>query len=234
MSEQQKLATTSLTAQQVREYLLQTPDFYQQYPELLDDIQVADKRGGVVSLTMRQLAVLRDKNGKLQQQLEGLLAIARENDALFGRMQQLTTALIDARCVEDVFATLDDTLRDCFSADFFSIRLIQGEGELGFPISNVVWQTGDVQLDHFKRLFDSQKIKCGLPTHAQAEALFSEQANEVKSAALIPLKIGQQDGLLAIGSKDTDRFHPTMGTLFLTHLGELVAKRLHSLQPVNE
>ena len=175
MSEQQKLATTSLTAQQVREYLLQTPDFYQQYPELLDDIQVADKRSGVVSLTMRQLAVLRDKNGKLQQQLEGLLAIARENDALFGRMQQLTTALIDARCVEDVFATLDDTLRDCFSADFFSIRLIQGEGELGFPISNVVWQTDDVQLDHFKRLFDSQKIKCGLPTHAQAEALFSEQ-----------------------------------------------------------
>jgi len=36
--------------------------------------------------------------------------------------------------------------------------------------------------------------------------------------------------LLAIGSKNSERFHPTMGTLFLAHLGELVAKRLESLQ----
>ncbi len=234
MSEQQTLETTGLTAQQVREYLLQSPDFYNQYPELLDDIPVTEKHGGVVSLTMRHLAVLREKNAKLQQQLDGLLAIARENDALFGRMQQLTTALLDARCVEDVFATLDDTLKECFSADFFSIRLIQGETESNFPISNVVWQQGDAQLEHFKRLLDSQKIKCGLPTHAQAEALFAEQAEAVKSAALIPLKIDQQDGVLAIGSKDTDRFRPTMGTLFLTHLGELVAKRLYSLKPVKQ
>ncbi|MBV1875893.1 MAG: DUF484 family protein, partial [Cycloclasticus sp.] len=198
------------------------------------DIQVTDQRDGVVSLTMRQLAVLREKNEKLQKQLEGLLAIARENDALFGRMQQLTTTLIDARCIEDVFATLDDTLRECFGADFFAIRLVGSGDEESFPISDVIWQKSDSQLEHFKRVFESQKIKCGLPTHAQAEALFNEQAEDVRSAALIPLKINQQDGLLAIGSKDTDRFHPTMGTLFLAHLGELVAKRLNSLQEIKE
>jgi len=234
MNEQQKITKTDLTAEQVREYLLASPDFFNQYPELLDDIQVTEQRGGVVSLTMRQLAVLREKNEKSQKQLEGLLAIARENDALFGRMQQLTTALIDARCVEDVFATLDDTLRECFGADFFAIRLVHAGSEEGFPISDVVWQKDDSQLEHFKRVLESQKIKCGLPTHAQAEALFNEQADDVKSAALIPLKIGQQGGLLAIGSKDTDRFHPTMGTLFLAHLGELVAKRLNSLQEIKQ
>lgn len=233
MNEQQKIKKTDLTAEQVREYLLASPDFFNQYPELLDDIQVTEQRGGVVSLTMRQLALLRDKNEKSQKQLEGLLAIARENDALFGRMQQLTTALIDARCVEDVFATLDDTLRECFGADFFAIRLVNS-GEEGFPISDVVWEEGDSQLEHFKRVIESQKIKCGLPTHAQAEALFDKQADDVKSAALIPLKVAQQDGLLAIGSKNSDRFHPTMGTLFLAHLGELVAKRLNSLQDTQE
>ena len=235
MSKQQKITTNKdLTAEQVCEYLLASPSFFNQHPELLDDIQVTDQRDGVVSLTMRQLAVLREKNEKLQKQLEGLLAIARENDALFGRMQQLTTTLIDARCIEDVFATLDDTLRECFGADFFAIRLVGSGDEESFPISDVVWQKSDSQLEHFKRVFESQKIKCGLPTHAQAEALFNEQAEDVRSAALIPLKINQQDGLLAIGSKDTDRFHPTMGTLFLAHLGELVAKRLNSLQEIKE
>jgi len=157
------------------------------------------------------------------------LDIARENDALFGRMQQLTTALIDARCVEDVFATLDDTLKACFGAEFFAIRIV-AEGDTDFPISHVVWDKESELLDSFKRVFDSQKIKCGHPTHAQAEALFSDQAPKVKSIALIPMKIDKQDGILAIGSEDADRFHPTMGNLFLAHLGELVAKRLVSLR----
>lgn len=224
------LPTIEITAEQVREYLLESPDFFNQYPELLEDVQVSERRGGVVSLTMRQLALLRDKSDKAQKQLEGLLTIARENDALFGRMQRLTTALIEARCVEDVFATLDDTLRECFGADFFAIRLIAGVDTSDFPIGDVVWQKDEPSLEHFKRVLESQKIKCGHPTHAQAEALFNDQADEVQSAALIPFKVDKKDGLLAIGSKDENRFHPAMGSLFLAHLGELVSKRLESLQ----
>jgi len=233
MSEQENISNKSeLSAQQVREYLLNTPDFFNQYPELLDDIKVTDKRAGVVSLTMRQLAQLREKNEKAYKQLDGLLAIARENDALFGRMQHLTTLLMQARCVEDVFACLDDTLRDCFGADFFAIRLLAGEATEGFPISDVIWQQGSPQLDSFQRFLEAQKIKCGHPTHSQAEVLFAEQASQVQSTAFIPLKIDQQKGLLAIGSNDPERFHPAMGTLFLAHLGELVAKRLSSLLPI--
>jgi uncharacterized protein YigA (DUF484 family) len=228
---QQSLA---ITAEQVRDFLLASPGFFNEYPELLEEIQVKEQRGGVVSLTMRQLALLRDKNEKSHKQLEGLLAIARENDALFGRMQQLTTALIDACCVEDVFATLDDMLRECFGADFFAIRLVESDGALDCPVSDVVWAKDAAELENFKSILDSQKIKCGRPTHVQAEALFNEQAAEVLSAAFIPIKIGQQDGLLAIGSKDADRFHPTMGTLFISHLGELVARRLASLQQSNK
>jgi uncharacterized protein YigA (DUF484 family) len=201
---------------------------------MLEQKNLNNKQNGNVSLNKRQMALLRDKNSKLQHQLDGLLEIARENDGLFGRMQKLTTALIDARCVEDVFATLDDTLRDCFGADFFAIRLVANDNDPDFPITDVVWQHDSESLENFKRLFETQKIKCGHPTHAQADALFKEQAAEVQSVALIPLKINKQDGLLAIGSKDAERFHPAMGTLFLAHLGELVAKRLHSLQQVDK
>ncbi|PHS72926.1 MAG: hypothetical protein COB22_03290 [Cycloclasticus sp.] len=235
MTQQQKVEQqTELSAEQVHDYLLESPEFFNEYPRLLEQITVNDPQNGAVSLTMRQLALLRDKNSKLQQQLEGLLDIARENDGLFGRMQQLTTALIDARCVEDVFATLDDTLRDCFGADFFAIRLVASDCDPDFPITGVVWQQDSPNLENFKRLFETQKIKCGHPTHAQADALFNEQAAEVQSVVLIPLKINKQDGLLAIGSKEAERFHPTMGTLFLSHLGELVAKRLYSLQQVDK
>ena len=235
MSQQQNTEeSSSLTAEQVREYLLANPEFFNQNPDLLEIIKVNDGRGDVVSLTMRQLALLREKNEKSQQQLEGLLAIARENDALFGRMQKLTTALIDARCVEDVFATLDDMLRDCFGADFFAIRIVADDGDPDFPITDVVWPRDSEKLESFRRVIDSQKIKCGHPTHDQVAVLFEEAASSVQSVAFIPLKINEQDALLAIGSKDADRFHPTMGNLFLAHLGELVAKRLASLQQIDK
>ncbi|MEH6502505.1 MAG: DUF484 family protein [Cycloclasticus sp.] len=226
--------SSALTTEQVREYLLDSPEFFNQNPDLLEMIKVNDGRAGVVSLTMRQLALLREKNNKSQQQLDVLLAIARENDALFGRMQKLTTALIDARCVEDVFATLDDMLRDCFGADFFAIRIVADDGDPDFPITDVVWPRDSEKLESFRRILDSQKIKCGHPTHDQAAVLFEEDANSVQSVAFIPLKISEQDALLAIGSKDADRFHPTMGSLFLAHLGELVAKRLASLQQIDK
>tara|TARA_R110002074_G_scaffold145034_2_gene293465 strand:- start:97574 stop:98284 length:711 start_codon:yes stop_codon:yes gene_type:complete len=235
MSQQHKTEESGpLTADQVREYLLASPEFFNQNPDLLEMIEVNDGRAGVVSLTMRQLALLREKNNKAQQQLEVLLAIARENDALFGRMQKLTTALIDARCVEDVFATLDDMLRDCFGADFFAIRIVADDGNPDFPITDVVWLRDSEKMESFRRILDSQKIKCGHPTHDQAAVLFEEDANSVQSVAFIPLKINEQDALLAIGSKDADRFHPTMGSLFLAHLGELVAKRLASLQQIDK
>jgi len=198
MSQQLEKSKTQVTAEQVCDYLLGNPEFFNQHPTLLESIKLSDQRGGVVSLTMRQLALLREKNEKSQQQLAGLLDIARENDALFGSMQQLTAALLDARCVEDVFATMDDLLRDCFSADFFALRLLANETLLDFPISDVIWQQGSPELDSFKRFFEVKKIKCGHPTHAQAEALFHEQAN--------------------------------VGDLFLAHLGEMVGKRLASLQ----
>ncbi|OUR68091.1 hypothetical protein A9Q80_02995 [Cycloclasticus sp. 46_83_sub15_T18] len=235
MNEQQQICETDeLSAQQIRHYLLNNPDFFNHYPELVDEIKITDQRAGVVSLTMRQLAQLRDKNQQAQKQLDGLLVIARENDASFGRMQQLTTRLMEARCVEDVFASLDDSLRECFAADFFAIRLLDSAAVADFPISEVVWQQDALQLESFAGFLEGQQIKCGQPTHKQAEALFNEQAAQVQSAALIPLRIEQLDGVLAIGSKDEQRFHSAMGNLFLAHLGELVAKRLASLLPLKD
>ena len=228
MSKQEKETNNDpLSPEQVREFLVAEPAFFEEYPELLEQANIQAAGEGVSSLTLRQLSNLRDKNAKLQQQLDTLLNIARENDALFGRIQHLTTALIDANSVEDVFATLDDTLRECFGADFFAIRLI---GEQEFPISDVVWQADSPELEHFKTVLGSEKIKCGHPTHSQAEVLFSDKAAEVLSTAFIPFMLGKQKGLLAIGSKEEKRFHPSMGTIFLSHLGELVGKRLYSLQ----
>jgi len=219
---------TSLSETQVADYLREHPAFFENHLELLESMQLSEPNQDVVSLTMRQIGLLRERNGKLQSQLENLLNIARDNDSLFGRMQNLTLALIDARTVEDLFATLDQTLRDCFDADFFAIRILSEDG-LGLPISNVFLDPESPAAGHFNKVLEHQKVKCGHPTHGQAETLFGSNANQALSSAIIPFRVKGRPAILGIGSSDPDRFHPTMGNLFLIHLGELAGRRLDSL-----
>ncbi|MGI9320399.1 MAG: DUF484 family protein, partial [Thiogranum sp.] len=43
-----------------------------------------------------------------------------------------------------------------------------------------------------------------------------------ESTAVVPLGECAHSGLLAMGSREINRFNPCMGTLFLSHLGELL------------
>ena len=61
-----------------------------------------------------------------------------------------------------------------------------------------------------------------VPLGFDMQYLFGDQAQAIESVALIPLGHHCKHGLLAIGSQEASRFHPGMGTLFLTHLGELM------------
>lgn len=218
----------TLNEQQIADYLREHPEFFENHNELLESLTLPAPDHGVVSLTMRQLGLLRERNEKLQDQLENLLNIARDNDGLFGRMQNLTLALMDARSVEDLFATLDSMLRECFSADCFAIRIL-GEDSASFPISEVYIAQDSPEAKPFAKIISSNKVKCGHPTHAQAESLFGDSAGQAQSSAIIPFRVAGKTAILAIGSSDSNRFHPSMGNLFLVHLGELVGRRLDGL-----
>jgi hypothetical protein len=50
---------------------------------------------------------------------------------------------------------------------------------------------------------------------------------------MLPLRVGASPeafGLLVLGSPDKDRFHITMGTAFLTRIGELASAALSRLR----
>ena len=51
-------------------------------------------------------------------------------------------------------------------------------------------------------------------------------AEEIGSAALVPLGRGAEIGFLAVGSVDAERFHPGMSIDFLARLGDLIAGAL--------
>ncbi|OAI21570.1 hypothetical protein A1359_19295 [Methylomonas lenta] len=224
MNDQQQ---TVLSEEQVAEYLQQQPDFFQRHLDLLEQMHIPHASGNAISLIAKQLELFRVRHQEQENQLTALIDIARENDAAFNRMHELTLAMLEANSLEEAIANLSEVLAECFVTDFVAVKIIKQYPES--PLSNIFVQQDDAGLKHFSTELESNQSKCGRPTLAQARFLFADNAAEVKSCAIIPMAFTQLQGLLAIGSRDEGRFHYSMGSLFLTQMSEVIGTRLISL-----
>jgi uncharacterized protein YigA (DUF484 family) len=217
----------SIEAADVEAYLRRHPDFFERNLELLEVLKVPHPCGGAVSLISRQIERLRDKNRRLQLQLNDIVQIARDNDNLHQRTHQLTLTLLDAVTVEDALGGLKWGLHQYFQADFVAVRLFGPRFET--PLANLYMARDSAAVDALAVFLESGQPCCGRPDAEQAILLFGRDAPEVLSHALVPLQHAGLRGLLAIGSRDPERFQPGLGFLFLTQLGEVVSARLAGL-----
>lgn len=223
MKEQQ----VQLDEQQVADYLQQNPEFFHKHLDVLEQMHLPHPSGNAVSLIAKQLELFRVRHQEQENQLTALIDIARENDAAFNRMHELTLAMLEANSLVDAIANLTEVLAECFITDFVAIKIIQQRPDSA--LNNIFVDPDDKGLQHFTVELSGNQPKCGRPTLAQAQFLFGDVAAEVRSCAIIPMVFTQLEGLLAIGSRDEGRFHYSMGSLFLTQMSEVIGTRLISL-----
>ena len=219
-----------LTAEQVKSYLAAHGDFFINYPDALDNIQISDGPEGTISLAKRQSERLQSKNQQLHKQLSMLIENARQNTALQTRIHQLCLRLMDAPSFGTLLPMLMKELKQEFNADEVALRwFYAGDVEPTLPDTgeNIVPQHADADnLRIFDKLLSKQKPVCGRLTNAQKELLFGNKADKVQSVACLPLGHDPCAGLLAIASYDEERFHADMGTDYLSFLGEVTMRLL--------
>ena len=227
MSDENTVDNPDLNPAQVEAYLQTHPEFFHQHLALLENLSIPHPSGNAVSLISKQLEIFRSKHQELENQLIALIEIAKDNDITLNQMHELTLALMEAHTIDDVAANLDRVFKECFLTDFSSIRIIRENAE---SLNNEVFvNIDDENLQHFVKELSSNQPKCGRPTLAQAKFLFGDVATEIKSCAIIPMAFTELEGLIAIGSKDDNRFHYSMGNLFLTQMSEVIGTRLIAL-----
>lgn len=224
----------AIDPRQVSDYLREHPEFFNEHPELLAELRIPHRVHGAVSLLERQLQMLRDSNRELKRKLMELVQVARENDRLHDRMHHLIMDLVSAESLQQLIDTLQDHLQGEFKADTVTLK-IYGLGE------DEARETGaqrldrnDPGLEEFTAFLKSGRPLCGRLKQGQLDFLFGDQAPAVESAALIPIGKRGEHGMLAIGSRTANHFHPGMGTLFLSHMGELLAVFLRPHLPEPE
>ncbi len=225
--QEQDLNIDGIAEKDVIEFLQKHPRFFENNLDILSELRLPHPSGTAISLIERQVDVLRDNNHNLEQKLNNLIQIARDNDRLNGRIQKMALALMETTELDEVFYAVQVILRSEFDADTTTLRCF-GTPKSPTSLDENSFVERDAALEkQFGKFFDKNKPVCGPLNASQAQYLFSDNAESIISAALVPIN-GQQDliGMLAIGSFDINRFHPAMGTVFLTYIGEMIGRSL--------
>ena len=221
-----------LKPRQIADYLKEHPDFFVGRDELLLDLKLPHQRGDAISLVERQVALLRERALDYRHQLVRLAENAKENEKLFERMRLLVLSLLESKDLEQLVEVISDSLNHEFGIEFHSLILFS-EKPMSLPVRI---EHTDVVVEALGSIMTSGKAICGQVTQAELDFLFQEQGGNVGSVAIAPLNYAlsepQQLGVLALGSKDKDHFKASMGTLFISYLGDvlsrILARQLHS------
>jgi len=139
----------------------------------------------------------------------------------------IATALMAAGTRGHVVEVAEELLRSSFDADQSVLVLFEySEGEFdAFKTRGRFLRTiprDDNRLGPFKTFLDADEPRCGRIRDAQREFLFGDDADDMGSAALVPLGENAGTGFLAIGSRDVEYFNPAMSMDFLARLGDLL------------
>lgn len=223
----QKKQQESLDAeQQLLELLKENPDILVRNPAILADLEVPHQSGTAVSLIEKQVSVLRSKLKSSDTRLRELMGIARDNERLAKSCQRLAINLLGAADLEDVISVALDELGNELDAEYAVIRLITDDDERIDSKPELFVRSDAEQLTLFASMLDNRKPLCGRCTPEQKAFLFRDDAEQVGSAAVIPLVAGARLGLLGLGGNDQHRFSVAMGTEFLSQIGDLVSAAL--------
>jgi hypothetical protein len=202
-----------MKAENVAEYLQNNPDFFEAHAELLADLVIPHPYGGrTISLSERQMLMLRERVKDLEKKLVEWMAIAKENESLQDKVHQYTLALLGTYDLASKQAVATQNLREIFSVPHAVIHLWKEQ-----PPSTEVITFADL---HSKPVCVHQAV-------FDTQLWFGEAAEHLRSFAYLPLRNNSQSiGMLILASEDAQRFYPEMGTLFLQRIAEIVSSAI--------
>jgi uncharacterized protein len=217
----------ALTEQDVVEYLRTHSDFFINHEYLLNEIKLPHQSGKAISLAERQVHVFREQRDDLQHELTDLIDIAKQNDQFFDKSKRLLMNLLEAKNLDEVMIVVENSVHNDFGLKFCSMLLFGDKVE--YPVSNVQMVSQLEAEATLGTLTESKKAICGRFTEDQLMCLFPSAQGEVVSAAVIPLRGNNLQGMFSLGSEDENYFESSMGSLFLTYISDTLSRLLPPL-----
>lgn len=219
-----------ITEDDIANYLVNSPDFFERHAGLLAEVQLSSPHGGrAVSLQERQAEMLREKIRGLELKAAEMMRHGKENTAIADKLQRWTRELLLVREARDIPGVAAEELARQFLVPQVAIKVWGVSSEFADE-SFAQGASDDAQA-----FASSMSVPyCGNNPGLEAAQWLVDPASAA-SLALIPLRAGAAPkafGLLVLASADPQRFAADMGTDFLERIGELTSAALSRLRPV--
>ena len=224
---EQQNTMQKVDAASVSKYLMQNPNFFQQHAELLSEIKLEHVSGGAISLIERQVAVLREKNQLLENNILQLVQIAQDNEVLQEQLHRIAQRMIEVENNNNIFAVVSDLLSNEFPVLEVSLRLTAINDEWTLPREQSVTE-GELEQPVLRSIFLDNERECQFLMDEELNTFFPGRLN-VRSGVAIPLRANQNFGVLLLESTNEERFREGMGTLFLDNLADLLSRKFKKM-----
>ncbi len=200
-----------LKPEDIANYLEQNPAFFDQHQELLANLRLSADE---TPFHQRQVEVLRSRHSAEQAKYELVVDSARKNQTLEQQLHALSEQLLK-HPVHSVYRATE-TIEQHFSLPHVAI----------FRAEDL--DRSAKEEEHFelltKRIIHGNSICDDRVSSTLLDWMFHDST--VASCAFVPLLSHGQNGVLALGDSDKERFQPGMGTVYLDRIGELVSAYL--------
>ncbi len=216
-----------LTDAQVVRFLRENPDFLERYPQLLSVIraperqfQDVDEAGGeVVDLQGAMLSRMRSELAKREEQSSELIDASRANLQSQNRVHAAVIAILSARSLDHMIEILTIDLAGLLNVDTVALCL---EGGIVTPTSAQGVRV--VPVGTIDKILDVSRTVSLRENVEGDRRIYGEVAGLVRSEAMLRLSVREDApcALLAMGSREPDRFHTGQGSELLTFLARIL------------
>jgi hypothetical protein len=217
-----------ITEEDIANFLVHTPDFFERHAEVLATVQLTSPHGHrAVGLQERQAEMLREKIRVLERRMMDMIRHGSENMVISDKLQRWARGLFLVADAAALPAVLAADIRSQFQVPQVAIK---------------VWDVSVSVADQPFALGASEDVRslassltapyCGVNAGFEAVG-WLDDPQSVASLALLPLRestAAPAFGMLVLASPDSQRFHAGMGTDFLERLADLASAALSRLR----
>ena len=217
--------SSALSAHQVAEYLLEHPDFFYQFPHLVEFLQVPHPTTGrSVSLLERQIFQLRERNQQIQTDVDSYIFNATNNIEIAKKVQGFAVSLMEAKDVQEAVDIILEEMKLRFAVKHVMLHSFEmpSQGIVGISQLGLTSKWANA----IKLALAPMKPHCGMVELEWRKGVFPK-VDTIESICLLPLGSEKVWGILALGSED-NRFEPH-DTYFLKFLCQIMTAKLEAL-----
>lgn len=231
-------ATSPITEDDIAQFLVNTPEFFERHAEVLASVQIASVHGQrAVSLQERQAEMLREKIKGLEQRVMEIVRNSHDNDAISQKVHEWGCELQRIGEPSRLPGAVVRGAEQHFDVPMTALR-VWGVNESHTAHDFAQGASEDVRAFATSLTMPFCGPNLGFEPASWLGRVEVEEGDSTaaQSLALLPLREGPIGsatpafGLLVLGSPDPHRFEATMGTELLSRMAELASAALQRLR----